>query len=83
MNYENKIDHDLLIRIDSRTQVIEENLSKICTKVEVNTKRIDVSEDWQKDWDTKSKFAYGIAVFVGGALLFIANKIWEFFSKKI
>ena len=83
MNKTNTSDHDLLIRIDGRTQVIEEKLLTMCTKVEVNTKRIDVTEDWQRDWDTKSKFAYGVTVFVGGVFLFIITRVWDFFSKKI
>ena len=83
MNKTNASDHDLLIRIDARTQAMEDSLTTICNKVELNTKRIDVTEDWQRDWDTKSKFAYGVAVFVGGAFLFIITRVWDFFSKKI
>ena len=40
-------------------------------------------KDWQENFDTKTRLAIGLASFVGGVFVWIADKVFKFFSSKV
>jgi len=58
---------------------IRENRSNIRELSEQNQLR----KDWQENFDTKTRLAIGLASFVGGVFVWIADKVFKFFSSKV
>lgn len=72
--------YQLLKDIHEVTYKLDEKLSERITCVE---ERVNTVEDWQEGRDITTRTLVGVASFVGGAIVFIADKVWEVLSKKI
>ena len=77
-----KSDHDLLLEIKTHVEYIREDIKEgikeraILTKLTDNTRnRIEAIEGRMKVW-------VGIATFIGGAIVWIVDKGFDFFSNK-
>jgi hypothetical protein len=75
-------DHDLLIKISTDVGYIKKTLEAHCNQIIELEKKTNTCEDWRSGWDQKSKFITGVAVFVGGALVWIGDKLFNWFSRK-
>jgi len=73
---------ELLIRIDERVRVLTTQMGKFCKKLDTHEVRIDDVERWQKDWNLRTKFIVGAASFIGGIVVFIVDKVWDFFKSR-
>ena len=76
-----KKDHDILIKlsIDMKYLVkfVKNNKKNIVILSKENQKR----KDWQEDFDSKIKVFLTIATTIGGVIVFIGNKAWDFFMR--
>ena len=79
----NREDRDLLVEIRTDIKYIKKGLNVNVKKIEWLNSENQARKDWQEDWNGKAKFLVGIATFVGGIIVFIGNKVWEVFVKKL
>lgn len=47
-----------------------------------NASRISVVEKVQQEWGIKTKIFVGVALFVGSAVVWIGDKLYDFFLQK-
>ncbi len=77
-----KKDHDILIELRTDVKYIRKfvcaNKKNIVYLGKQNQKR----KDWQEDFDSKTRVFIGIATVIGGIVVFIGNKAWDFFIRK-
>jgi len=77
-----KKDHDILIELRTDIKYIRRfvanNRKGITWLKEENQDR----KDWQEDFDSKTKVFIGIATVIGGIIVFVGNKAWDFFIRK-
>lgn len=76
-------DHDLLITIANDIKYIKKNVSQNLKNIKGHDTRLATVENWQQDWGVKTKIFVGVASFVGGIIVFISEKLWEVFVKKL
>ena len=61
---------------------INEHLKELNGKAIENDTKISAIEDWKNGLDIKTKMAVGIATFVGGIMVFIANFVFDILKRK-
>lgn len=74
---------DILIELRTDVKYIKGAVRANNKKINAHAKRIDVVEDWQEGFGIRMKFVVGVASFVGGVFVFIADKVIDFFTKRI
>ena len=78
----NKTDHDILIELRTDVKYIKRSVGGNTNKVEWLKEENQERKDWQEDFDGKTKVLVAVATFIGGIIVFIGNKVWEFFVAK-
>lgn len=76
-----KKDHDILIELRTDIRYIKSFVTKNSGNISKLDTRVNGVEDWQEQADGKVKLLLGIATFVGGVVVFLGNKLWDFFMK--
>jgi len=76
-----KSDHDLLIEINTHVKYIRRTLCEHNKAIKRATKERQDLRDWQEKMDTRIGVFVGLASFIGGAIVFIVNKAWDWFDK--
>ena len=79
----NDTTRDILIELRTDVKYIKKSLENNTKELKSHCKRIGTVEDWQDGWSVRMKMMAGIASFIGGIIVFIADKIWEVLSIKI
>ena len=80
MNKQN--DHDLLIEINTVVKYIKDKIDCHAKQIEFLSKENEARKDWEVNADTKIKLFAGIATFVGGIIVFVADRIMSWFVVK-
>lgn len=75
-------DHDLLVRIDERVGAVITRIDKHSEQIKDLYKENECRKDWQQTADTKIKTYSAVATFIGGAIVFIADRIINWIAKK-
>lgn len=75
-------DHDLLITINEQVKQINKKLEDFCAKYSIHETRLDAVEKEQLTMTTKLTTIAGVGTMLGAAIVFIANRIWEFLLQK-
>lgn len=70
-------------KVITKLEYIEDAID--CNREEIKElkKKTATLTGWQQDFGTKTKFIIGIAVFVGGVFVWIADKTFELFMKRV
>ena len=74
-----KSDHDILIELRTDVKYIRRFVCTNKKNIVKLKKQNQDRKDWQEDFDSKTKVFIGIATFIGGVVVFVGNKAWEFF----
>ena len=76
-------DHDLLTQINTHVEYIRADL-KLAKQERIDLRKENQErKDWQENWDTRYKVYITVAASIGGVLVFVINKVWDFLSQKI
>jgi len=77
-----KKDHDILIELRTDVKYIRKFVCTNKKNIVYLKKQNQARKDWQEDFDSKTKVFIGIATVIGGIIVFIGNKAWDFFVSK-
>lgn len=77
-----KSDHDLLIEIRNEIKHIVQSIKTNRADINGLKKTSQCLKDWQEDAETKVKIYTAVAIFIGGVVMFIVDKVWDLFTKK-
>ncbi len=77
-----KKDHDILIELRTDVKYIRKFVCANKKNIVYLKKQNQARKDWQEDFDTKTRVFIGVATFFGGIIVFVGNKVWDFFMSK-
>ena len=77
-----KRDHDILIELRTDMKYIVRFIQNNKKSVIYLRKQNQNRKDWQEDFDSKIKVFIFIATTIGGAIVFIGNKVYDYFIKR-
>ena len=66
----------------TKLEYIERAIKENRASIRELNKQNQLRKDWQETFDTKTRVAIGIASFLGGVFVWIADKVFKFFSDK-
>ena len=75
-------DHDILLELRTDIRYIKTFVKQNTDNIGKLNVRINTVEDWQEQTDGKMKVLVGVATFIGGIVVFIGNKLWDFFRTR-
>ena len=75
-------DHDILLELRTDVKYIKTFVKNNTKSIEGLNTRVNNVEDWQEQTDGKMKVLVGVATFIGGIVVFIGNKLWDFFRTR-
>ena len=78
----NREDRDILIELRTDMKYVLKFVKNNKSNIVILSKENQARKDWQEDFDSKTKVFIGIATVIGGIIVFIGNKAWDFFIKK-
>ena len=77
-----KSDHDILIKMEVDIKYIRKFVATNKKSVVYLKKQNQKRKDWQEDFDSKTKVFLATASFIGGILVFVIDKVWDFFKTR-
>ena len=76
-----KKDHDILIELRTDMKYVVKFVKNNKKNIVILSKENQKRKDWQEDFDSKIKVFLTIATTIGGVIVFIGNKAWDFFMR--
>ena len=77
-----KSDHDLLLEIKTHVEYIRADIKRACEERKALQLKTKECRQWRDKMDTKLKFVVGIATFIGGVVVWIADQAINIFNRK-
>lgn len=77
-----KTDHDILIEVATDMKYLKTFVEKNTKAVIATNDRVNKVEDWQQDFNSKTKVFLGMASLIGAVVTFIGEKLWDYFIQR-
>ena len=78
----NRKSRDILIELRTDVKYIRKFVATNKKSVVYLKKQNQKRKDWQEDFDSKTKVFLATASFIGGVLVFVIDKVWDFFRTR-
>lgn len=75
-------DHDILIGLRTDMKYVVKFIKNNKRNIIYLTKQNQARLDWQQDFDTKTKVFIGVATFLGGIVVFVGEKLYDYFIRR-